>query len=478
LFSLFLTLLFLLLFGFYLLCDFFTGKGIDDSVAFHLYIGLSGIDLTNFSKLIMISALYLVAVIFVTFFVFFWKSRAIFLSGGSLFSLFIHIFVPVLLSFSILASPAYSDITHLVRDHYKQQGVSRFEEHVARFDPKSLSSKKKNLIYIYAESLEFTYFDDERFPGLTPNLGALLQHGLVISGIRQAPMTGWTISGMTASQCGIPLATFGHRNNSRSVMKSFMPGVHCIGDVLSSGGYELTYMGGADLKFGGKGQFYKDHGFDTRYGTRELEDLADRRLKKSKWGVYDDDLLRLARKKLTTLHESKKPFGLFLLTLDTHAPLGHKTPDCIEKGISYRDSDSQILNAVSCADYLLGSFIEDFLASPVHEDTILILASDHLVMRNDAGLEANEIERKNLYVVFDDDLPPRTVARDASTMDLAATTLSVMTSSDQGFALGRNLLGTQPTLIEKMGKDKFFESLHAWRKQMWSLWGAGNTTQE
>ena len=63
-------------------------------------------------------------------------------------------------------------------------------------------------------------------------------------------------------------------------------------------------------------------------------------------------------------------------------------------------------------------------------------------------------------------------------MDLAATTLSVMTSSDQGFALGRNLLGTQPTLIEKMGKDKFFESLHAWRKQMWSLWGAGNTTQE
>ncbi|MDI5434776.1 hypothetical protein MJM45_29150, partial [Salmonella enterica subsp. enterica serovar Kentucky] len=38
---------------------------------------------------------------------------------------------------------------------------------------KTIPNPKLNLVYIYGESLERTYFDNVAFPNLTPELGAL-----------------------------------------------------------------------------------------------------------------------------------------------------------------------------------------------------------------------------------------------------------------------------------------------------------------
>jgi phosphoglycerol transferase len=43
---------------------------------------------------------------------------------------------------------------------------------------KTIASPKLNLVYIYGESLERTYFDNDAFPNLTPELGALKNEGL------------------------------------------------------------------------------------------------------------------------------------------------------------------------------------------------------------------------------------------------------------------------------------------------------------
>ncbi|WP_438516828.1 hypothetical protein, partial [Enterobacter hormaechei] len=58
---------------------------------------------------------------------------------------------------------------------------------------------------IYAESLERTYFDAELFPGLADELNALRTDSIDFSNTQQLPGTGYTIAGMVASQCGIPL---------------------------------------------------------------------------------------------------------------------------------------------------------------------------------------------------------------------------------------------------------------------------------
>lgn len=46
---------------------------------------------------------------------------------------------------------------------------------------------KLNLVYIYGESLERTYFDNEAFPDLTPELGALKNEGPDFSHTQQLP---------------------------------------------------------------------------------------------------------------------------------------------------------------------------------------------------------------------------------------------------------------------------------------------------
>ena len=60
-------------------------------------------------------------------------------------------------------------------------------------------------MYIYGESLERTWFDNNAFPNLTPELGALKNESLDFSHTAQLPGTDYTIAGMVASQCGIPL---------------------------------------------------------------------------------------------------------------------------------------------------------------------------------------------------------------------------------------------------------------------------------
>ena len=138
-----------------------------------------------------------------------------------------------------------------------------------------MQGKRPNLVYIYAESLERTYFDTELFPGLADELNALRTDSIDFSNTQQLPGTGYTIAGMVASQCGIPLfAPFD--GNASSAVSTFYPENVCLGDVLKAAGYSNYFYQGAELAFAGKDTFLKSHGFDHVYGFKELrEQVAD-----------------------------------------------------------------------------------------------------------------------------------------------------------------------------------------------------------
>ncbi|MDO2316549.1 phosphoglycerol transferase I, partial [Escherichia coli] len=80
----------------------------------------------------------------------------------------------------------------------------------------------------------------------------------------------YTIAGMVASQCGIPLFAPFEGNASASV-SSFFPQNICLGDILKNSGYENYFVQGANLRFAGKDVFLKPHGFDHLYGAEELK---------------------------------------------------------------------------------------------------------------------------------------------------------------------------------------------------------------
>ncbi len=106
----------------------------------------------------------------------------------------------------------------------------------------------------------------------------------------QLPGTDYTIAGMVASQCGIPLFAPFEGNASASV-SSFFPQNICLGDILKNSGYENYFVQGANLRFAGKDVFLKSHGFDHLYGAEELKTTVADPTYRNDWGFYDDTVL-------------------------------------------------------------------------------------------------------------------------------------------------------------------------------------------
>lgn len=345
-----------------------------------------------------------------------------------------------------------------------------FKDIIQYFSPKSSSApsfvseyyapvkrlpirQKRNIVVIYAESLERTYLDGDLFPGLMPNLSRLEKDATSFSKIGQVYGTGWTIAGLVATQCGVPLYTLGHVNQQGRADK-FMPEALCLGDILKSNGYNVHFSGGADLAFAGKGNFLKDHGFNSIHGKQHFKEKLQSRKYFSGWGLKDDTLLSELKTQYYDLKEKGKPFAIFGLTVDTHHPNGLETPACIENGIQYEDGESSSLNAVACADWLIGNFVDEMKAKGELDNTILVVLSDHFAMKNQVHGVLESGDRQNLFYIFDDKPDnDKIIDKPGSTLDFSPTLLSYLGIKNTRFGFGINLMGDQKTLIEKMPEN-------------------------
>ncbi len=458
--------------AFYLVCDHFSGNGINDAAVFHIIYLIDLEVLLQFWPYLFLVPLVLLSLLIIwRFYSKRWSAshQYFFPSGTIFFRSFMALVGWLAISVSLIIHPAVSDTQRMIEQLYLNESARELSSYIQSEPPKVHPERKKSFIYIYAESLERTFFNEARFPGLMPHMKLLEQQALRVEGIRQAPMTGWTIAGMTASQCGFPLSTYKEGRNTISVVDEILPGSICLGDILSEAGYHLSYMGGASLNFSYKGGFYDDHGFDEIMGGAELDAYAGRELPKSKWGVFDDDLYTLTYKKWDEISSRNEPYGFFMLTLDTHSPLGHQTPAC--SNLKYGDGSNEMLNAVHCADKLLAEFLLKIMASPKAKDITIFVASDHFMMQNRVGLLPDQVDRTNMWMVFDKDIDPQVIKRHATTLDISPTVLNILGYDIDAYGLGRNLRNKDlPTLTETFGENSFFEQLVLWRAEFWKLW--------
>ena len=252
-------------------------------------------------------------------------------------------------------------------------------------EKKVIAAPGKNVVWIYMESLERIYWDSKAFPGLTPNLDRLRKQGLDFSRFETFSGANYTMAGLFASQCGVPLFTSAFAGldtvaGNNTDVSTFHPKIACFGDVLHKAGYWQVYMGGAPIVFSNKDLFFHLHGYDEALGLQELEAGAGGKLPESGWGLYDSVLFKLALARYQQLAAARKPFNLTLLTLDTHPPDGRPSPGCPK----YAASSNSMLQAVHCTDDLLGNFIDALSKQPDWKNTVVVIMSDHLMMRNDA----------------------------------------------------------------------------------------------
>jgi phosphoglycerol transferase len=453
----------------FLAADAFTGRGIDDSVLYHAAYGLDGAGFGEYAPQIAAAALVLAAGVAaaVAF------ARRLLRSSSPGKALPTGVLSVAIALLACAINPATRDLATVFQLRERlgfadvhAQGNARFEAHYREPELGRDPRRRRNLVFIYAEGLEQTYMDEALFPGLTVGLRGLRGASTVFTDIQQTTGTSFTIGGIVGSQCGIPLVTASHAN-SMSGMNEFLPEARCLGDLLASRGYHLAYLGGADLKFAGKGKFLSGHGFKEVLGRQELQPTLANPKYGSSWGLHDDTLLDLAYDKFTQLSAGSAPFGLFLLTLDTHHPDGHVSRATAD--IRYEGGRTPILNAVAGSDRLLTRFVERLLGPAKETDTLIVIAADHLALSNGATKRLERGERRLLFMILDPRRPEHTeVRKPGTTFDIGPTVLHALGYSAE-IGLGRNLLGSEVSLREQL--PSVDAALNGWRRELSDFWG-------
>lgn len=272
--------------------------------------------------------------------------------------------------------------------------------------------------------------------------------------------------------CGVPLTTAKDDENSMGRMGSFLPEAVCLGDYLKQQGYTNHYLGGANGQFAGKGQFLATHGYDA------VDDLAWFKTQKvarshfSTWGVHDDVLLDKAYDRFEQLSKAGQPFMLTTLTMDTHHPAGHLPVACKRTRYQSEYGNIGLLNALKCTDGLISKLVDRIQASPYGQDTLIVIASDHLAMPNDLSHVLAKQKRENLLLFLGKDIAPRQLATTAgSTLDSGATLLSLIDPAIKAIGFGRSLLDPERTdsasaaALRDNGKD--YPRYLAFSRSLW-----------
>jgi phosphoglycerol transferase len=312
--------------------------------------------------------------------------------------------------------------------------------------------KPPNLLLLYLEGLEHTYADRQRFGDVYAPLAELGRRGLVFEGIRQIDNTGWTMAGMIASQCGTPLMPAGLLHDSQfEPLERVVPGVDCLGDLLKGQDYRLSFLGGASSSFAGKGKFYRGHGFDRVEGRETLAPKLEDPEYLNSWGLYDDSLYDFTVEEIRRLDAAKGPWAVVNLSIGTHPPYGFPSHSCTERQGEHDGVD--ILYTVECGAWLAKSLIERLQAEGLLDNTLVVIASDHLSMKVSAWEQLILGPRANTFMMLGKNIPPRRFQVEASTMDLLPTILEAMGFDIERHraGLGVSLLSGQPTLVERHG---------------------------
>lgn len=450
----------LLLNVFWLCCYYFTGEGLNWAVVYTLTSSLVGAGIHAFILPGLIILITLSLVIFVGVKLTFQASTSYRRHQvHSIFSIFILII-------AVIISPVWTQYQKSMLPD-KNESSKDFYQYFIKPKP-TIDNPQYNLVYIYGESLERTYFDDAHFPGLTRELGAYQQNALDFAKTEQYAGMDFTIAGIVSSQCGLPLFIPSFFGGSDAATSDFFAGQICLSDILKNSGYENYFYQGAELRFANKDAFFNVHGIDHIYGLSESKYKNDLS-RQNEWGLYDDTVLEESWKKFVELSKAGKRFSLFTLTLDTHPPHGYIPKECKSNAYTIDGKSVDALSAVQCSQGEIARFVKKIIESEWSKNTIVVVSSDHLAMEN-TGVAIDYLkkyERHGLFFIIKDGVPASIINKKRNPMDNGATVLEML-GGGNNIGLGRSSL-SRTSLSERFAN--FARKIIAWSPEVQTLWG-------
>ena len=343
-----------------------------------------------------------------------------------------------------------------VGDYLKDQNTeSKFieDEYVDPTDVEVVfPEQKRNLIYIFLESMETTYsdvddggaFDENVIPELTEiaqtnedfsGADPKLNGGYSLAG------TTWTMGAMFAQTSGLPL-NISISANDMDTQDSFFTGV-------------TTLLIGSEAQFGGRKLYFQEHGnYEMEDYSYAIENGLIPSDYKVWWGYEDQKLFEFAKEKLLQLSQGDEPFNLTMLTVDTHFEDGYVCEQCPT------EYDTQYSNVMACSSRQVGEFLKWIQQQDFYENTTIVISGDHPTMDSDY---CAEIDQEGNYDrrVFTAYINAAAYAQDQqertySTFDNFPTTLAALGVQIDGdrLGLGTNLFSGTKTLLEEFGNSK------------------------
>ena len=343
--------------------------------------------------------------------------------------------------------------SEFIEDHYVDPSLAEL----------TFPAEKRNLVYIFLESMENTFGETEAggpiYDNFIPELTQLAEENINFShddgvgGALSFSGTTWTAASMVTQTSGInvqvPLEAeyFGGENG-------YMPGVVTLGEILEDQGYNQTLLVGSDAQFGGREAYFTEHGNYNIVDTKALKDRgwlpADYNVW---WGFEDAKLFGAAKLELAALAAKGEPFNFTMLTCDTHFPDGYHCQLCRD------EYPEQYPTVARCSSRMVYDFILWIQQQPFYENTTIVISGDHLTMDPDFMQEVDENYQRTIYnCIINAPLEPvQEKNREFGTYDLFPTTLAALGVQIEGdrLGLGTNLFSGKQTLCEMYG----FEAL-------------------
>lgn len=343
--------------------------------------------------------------------------------------------------------------------------------------------KKRNLIYIYLESMEMTYADQKSGgafqKNVIPELTELSLENESFSGDDSSlnggvslPGTTWTIGAIFGQSTAMPLKLPpSFHQDINGARESFFPGLTGLGDILKDAGYRQVFMIGSDAEFGARNIFFQTHGgFEVLDYNTAKEDGVIPEDYFVFWGFEDEILFSEAKEKLQTLSKGTEPFNLTLLTVDTHFEDGYVCDLCKKEF-----GANQYANVMACSSRQVAEFVQWIQKQDFYKNTTIVISGDHPTMDTDFCEQVPEDYLRRTYVsIINSAVKPADPdrSRQYSTMDLYPTTLAALGVGIRGnrLGLGTNLFSVTDTMLERYGVEESIAGMNQHSAFMDSLY--------
>ncbi len=242
------------------------------------------------------------------------------------------------------------------------------------------SGARRNLVLIYLESVESGFLDEERFPGLLPEIQALRREAICFDDLTPGANEAFTFGAVYSSLLGVPLIDAQLRGTLNQGLKVQVGSeLLSVPKILHLAGYKQSFLVGHAPEFSGLNVLLDREGYDRVWSSITSDPThGDWEHSGERWGISDRGLFERGLLEYEALAASGAPFNLTLMTIDTHAPAGRVEASGPAYDAWGAGDEKQLLTALHRTDRALGEFIARLKETPAWANTTVLITSDHL----------------------------------------------------------------------------------------------------